>query len=97
MLQAAAETERVLEDSPPRFRILDFGDRGIKVQLRIWIKDVERGVNNVQTKVRFKIWKLFKEHNISFPYPQRDLHLKSPANLNVMLNNDEDNLPDKES
>jgi small-conductance mechanosensitive channel len=44
--------------------------------MRIWIKDPEAGVSNVQSEVLNRLWVLFKEHGINVPYPQRDIRVK---------------------
>jgi small-conductance mechanosensitive channel len=49
----------------------------MEFELRIWINDPQEGIENVRSAMRFEIWKLFKEHGIDIPYPQRELHIKS--------------------
>jgi len=78
LLQAAAKaSDRVLTDPPPMARLLNFGDNGIDLELRVWIADPQNGVGNVRTDINLAIWRLFKEAGITIPYPQRDLHIKS--------------------
>lgn len=79
--EAAAETERVLGNPAPRCMLIDFGDSSIDMQLRIWIRDAQNGVQNVKSEVLLKLWRRFKEEGIEIPYPQRDLHLKSGLTL----------------
>ena len=75
MLEAARETGRVLATPEPAVRLLCFGDNGIKLELRIWIEDPINGVNSVRSDVNLSIWKKFKEHNVTIPFPQRDVHI----------------------
>jgi len=77
MEEASEISGRVLCDPPPACRLLGFGDNGIDLELRVWIDDPEEGVNNVRTEVNLEIWRRFREHGVTIPYPQRDLHLKS--------------------
>jgi small-conductance mechanosensitive channel len=79
LIEAAKASKRVLLDPIPAARMLDFGDNGILLELRIWINDPENGIGNVRTDVNLAIWKLFKEAGITIPYPQRDLHVKHMA------------------
>ncbi|HEX6997929.1 MAG TPA: mechanosensitive ion channel domain-containing protein [Gammaproteobacteria bacterium] len=79
--RAAAETERVLARPEPRCLLLGFGESAIDLELRIWIADAQNGVQNVKSAVLLRIWKLFREHSIEVPYPQRDLHLRGPGEL----------------
>jgi len=41
------------------------------------------GVTNVKSEVLLHIWDRFHANNIEFPFPQRDLHVKTP--LEVMV------------
>lgn len=76
-LEAAADTERVLERPEPKCLLIEFGDSSINLQLRFWIADAQNGVQNVKSAVLLAIWDKFREHGIEIPYPQRDLHLRS--------------------
>lgn len=77
MLECAYASPRVLHIPEPTVRLLNFADNGIHLQLRVWIADLENGRGAVKSDVNRAIWHQFKKHGISFPYPQRDLHLKS--------------------
>ena len=76
MLEAAAESNRVLNNPLPRCWIVEFGDSSVNYELRIWIKDPEGGVGNVRGDIYVRVWNKFKEHDIEIPFPQRDLHIK---------------------
>ncbi|MGB5621001.1 MAG: mechanosensitive ion channel domain-containing protein [Gammaproteobacteria bacterium] len=77
-LEAANETERVLTDNPPVCQIRAFGDSSVDLDLRYWINDPMNGRANVNGEILLKIWDKFHEHGIEIPYPQRDLHLRTP-------------------
>ena len=77
MEDAARASPRVLTDPPPASRLREFGDNGITLELRVWITDPQNGIANVTTDVYLAIWHAFKEHNITIPFPQRDLHIKN--------------------
>jgi small-conductance mechanosensitive channel len=85
MEAAAAESRRVLKKPPPAARLVSFGDSAINLDLRIWIKDPEQGVTNIKSEVQLKIWDLFKQNGIEFPFPQHDLHIKTPQELTVRV------------
>lgn len=76
-IEAARETDRVLDDPQPRCLLIGFGDNAIELQLRIWIADAHNGVQNVKSAVLLNVWRKFKAEGIEIPYPQRDLHLRS--------------------
>ncbi|MEZ5448309.1 MAG: hypothetical protein R3E89_04600 [Thiolinea sp.] len=47
------------------------------LELRFWIRDPMNGCSNVKSLVLLQVWDKFHENGIEFPYPQRDLHLRS--------------------
>ena len=77
MMDAALETDRVIRNPEPKVLIKNFGDNGIDLELRMWIRDSENGVSNIASDVYLLIWKKFNESGIEFPYPQRDIHIVS--------------------
>ncbi len=79
MNEAAHASSRVIADPAPGCRLMGFGDNGIELELRVWIADPQNGVNNVRSDINLAIWRAFKAHGITIPYPQRDLHIKGGA------------------
>ncbi|WP_333608110.1 mechanosensitive ion channel family protein [Arsukibacterium sp.] len=77
MLDCAYASPRVLKDPLPTVRLMEFADSGIELQLRVWIADLEKGTGAVKSDINLAIWRAFKQHQITIPYPQRDLHIKS--------------------
>ncbi len=76
LLEAARVSPRVLSDPEPAARLMGFGDNGIDLELRVWIRDPQQGVANVRSDINVAIWKGFRDAGISIPFPQRDLHVK---------------------
>ena len=83
--QAAADVPRVLSAPAPAPRLVGFGDNSVDLVLRFWIADAEKGVTNVRSEVLRRIWHLFHENNIEFPFPQRDVLLKPDSALTVKI------------
>ena len=81
--EAAGEIERVLGDPEPICHLLGFGDHAVNLELRIWIKDPQNGLTNVKSQVLLEVWDRFHDNGIEFPFPQRDLHLKSAVPLKI--------------
>jgi len=77
MLDAAADTLRVLKDPKPACLITGFGDSAINLEARVWINDPQNGIGSVKSNLFWGIWRRFRDHGIEMPYPQRDVHLKS--------------------
>lgn len=75
--KAAAANPRVLADPEPTTRLIAFGDSGIELELRVWIRDPQAGLGSVRSDINLAIWRAFKAAGITIPYPQRDLHIRS--------------------
>ena len=48
----------------------------------------EPRVHNVKSRVLMRVWELYRQHGIEFPYPQRDLHLKTAVPVTVVRTTD---------
>ncbi len=77
MVTAASGQQRVLKVPEPKTLMTGFGESGVDLELRMWIEDPQHGVANVASDVMIRIWDLFHEHDIEFPYPQRVVHVKN--------------------
>ncbi len=82
-IEVAQEVERVLTDPGVACLLLGFGDNAVNLELRIWIKDPQNGLSNVKSEILLTVWELFRANGIEFPYPQRDIHIKSMPPLKV--------------
>ena len=77
-VEAAGAVSRILEVPKPACLLKEFGDSAVNLELRFWIQDPANGTANVRSEVMLRIWDLFHEHGIEFPFPQRDLTLRNP-------------------
>lgn len=89
MVAAAAESPRVLKEPAPVARLIGFGDSSIDLELRLWIRDPQKGVVNIKSEIQLRIWEIFHEHGVEFPFPQRDLALKPSSEITVRLQGDQ--------
>jgi len=80
-VEACNNTKRVLSTPAPTCLLRGFGDNSVDMEVRFWIEDAANGIANVTSDVLLKIWDAFHEHGIEIPYPQRDLHIRSPKAL----------------
>jgi small-conductance mechanosensitive channel len=85
MLEAAQSNPRVLTEPSPIVRLITFGDSAINLELRIWINDPQDGITDVTSAILLKIWDTFNDAGISFPFPQRDVHLRTPPEITVVV------------
>jgi small-conductance mechanosensitive channel len=79
MKQAAGRPARILETPAPNALVLGFGESAIELELRFWIADAPRGVQNVKSEALLEIWRLFRANGIPIPRPARDVYLHSPT------------------
>ena len=79
MLEAARVSPRIKNDPEPVCRLLEFGDNGMLLELRVWIIDPESGINGVRSMINLEIWRRFRDAGITIPFPQRDVYIKSGA------------------
>lgn len=75
MHEAALRNERCIAEPKPLCFLKDFGADGIEISLFFWINDVENGTLVTRGEVLMEIWKVFKEHNIQIPFPQREVRI----------------------
>ncbi len=80
---------RVLESSDNRVLFTGFGDSSLDFEVHFWISPRSSlDKRQIESDLRFKIDALFREHNITIPFPQRDVHFfnESRHSLPVDLN-----------
>lgn len=75
MKEAALAQARVLADPAPSVQLAAFADNGINLELGFWIADPQEGTGNVRSDINLAIWRLFHEHDIEIPFPQREIRL----------------------
>lgn len=75
MRSAASAHPRVLQDPAPEVQVTGFGENGIDLELVLWIPDPEEGSGGLKSALYLAIWRAFQRHEISVPYPQRDIRI----------------------
>lgn len=74
LTQAAESHPMVLQDPPPLVLFTNFGDSSLNFKLIFTLNDSFIGAIP-KSDIRFTIDKLFRENNITIPFPQRDIHI----------------------
>ncbi len=82
-IEAAQSVDRVLSNRPTVCHIVGFGDSSVDYLLRFWIRDPTGGLTNIRGNVYLALWDAFKEHDISIPFPQREVKLLESEQVNV--------------
>ena len=77
LLMVAHENRGVLRDPEPDVLFEGYGDSSINFILRVWTVQYTTTPDVLTSQLYYEIFKKFREHHIEIPFPQRDLHLKS--------------------
>lgn len=74
MLSSVKEDKRILKKPAPFVLFEDFGDSALVFNIYFFISDsfIDPGI---KSDIRFKIDNLFRENNVTIPFPQRDVHI----------------------
>jgi small-conductance mechanosensitive channel len=81
--EVAAEHPEVLKKPAPDVLHTGFGDSAWNMRLRIWLEDSQRHLE-VHSEINCAIVRKFQQNGIEIPFPQRDLHVRSPLPLPIM-------------
>ena len=74
LLAVAAGEPKVAKDPAPDVRHDGFGESAIQIALVAWIPEAkEEGL--VSSNLRFALDRAFREHGITIPVPQREIHV----------------------
>jgi len=74
LIQAASTHPDIISSPEPTVLFTDFGDSSLNFKLVFTINDSFLA-QFPKSDIRFEIDKLFRENNISIPFPQRDIHI----------------------
>jgi len=80
--EVAEEHENVLKDPEPFVRLMEFGDSSWNMLLGAWIQD-PGDYYKVRSELNCAIVRKFRETEVEIPFPQRDLHIRSPLPVPV--------------
>lgn len=80
-VEASLTDDRVLQSRPPVCHIVGFGDSSVDYVLRFWIKDPTGGLTNIRGKIFLALWDSFKANGISIPFPQREVRVLNPRQV----------------
>lgn len=76
LLESAKKHDAVIKRPSPIVFFDDFGDSALMFDLHFWVVDTWN-IESTKSDIRFEIDKVFRENNISIPFPQRDVHMIS--------------------
>ena len=76
LLNIAYSEPEVLSQPAPKVIFREFGDSALHFELWVWTDAIERRIF-IKSSLNFKIDYYFRQHNISIPFPQRDLWIRN--------------------
>lgn len=79
LLQAASEHPKVDQTRETFVVFKDFGDSALVFDLRYWSSNLWE-MDRIMSDLRFRIDQLFRENDITIPFPQRDVHFFPTGN-----------------
>ncbi|RLD28624.1 MAG: mechanosensitive ion channel protein MscS [Bacteroidetes bacterium] len=80
LLESVSEDSRILKKPKPFVRFDDFGDSALMFSIGFFISDSFIDPY-IKSDIRFRIDALFRENNITIPFPQRDVHIFQESSI----------------
>lgn len=94
LLQSAYQESRVVAHPSPEVLLVGFGDSSLNLELRVWINPIDQEPE-IRSNLNFIIEYLFRQYNITIPFPQRDVWLKNYSdvleNKNINISQEKNN------
>ena len=81
ILDGVKSVDILATDPAPVCHLHEFGDSSVNFLVFIYVPDVRQHYFDAQSEAMFAIWRLFQEHDIEIPFPQRDLHVKNAKEI----------------
>ena len=78
LLEAAENVPAILKEPPPKAWLVGFGDSSIDFQLLAWTSELLHRRGEFSSRVNYAIVEALRKHGVEIPFPQRDLHVRSP-------------------
>ncbi|MBP0003037.1 MAG: mechanosensitive ion channel [Cyanobacteria bacterium SBC] len=77
LLEAARSHPEILRYPAPQVWFQEFGDSSLNFDLFVWIREPQKQFK-YRSELNYRIHASLAKYRIEIPFPQRDLHLKSP-------------------
>ncbi|MBN1480879.1 mechanosensitive ion channel family protein [candidate division KSB1 bacterium] len=78
--EVADESPNILKTPASEVLLMEFGDSSWNMELRLWIAD-PKDYYRILSETNCAIVRKFRARNIEIPFPQRDVHVRSPLPL----------------
>ncbi|OYY75126.1 MAG: hypothetical protein B7Y40_01505 [Gammaproteobacteria bacterium 28-57-27] len=84
LLEAARSVPRLQTEPAPLVWFMGFGDSALNFRVRAFVGDADIKLS-VTSDLNYAIEKILREHDISIPFPQRDVHIPGLEELTTVL------------
>ena len=78
--ETMSEHKQVLQKPKPFVRFTDFADSSLQFEMIFWSNNTFR-IENVKSDLRRNVYSKLAEHNLTIPFPQRDITIKGVENM----------------
>lgn len=85
-LEVAAANKDVLQDFPPDVLFVGFGESSLDFELRVSTVTEFSRPGVIKSAIYYALWDALKANGIEIPFPQRDLHVKGPLQVQLGAN-----------
>lgn len=85
LLKVANENPNVLKKPEPNVFFDKFGDSSLDFTIAVWTDSYIDRPGQLKSQLYFEIFKQFAENGIEIPFPQRDIHIKTPDSSTKLL------------
>lgn len=77
LLEAAARSESVLREPPPRVWFREFGESSLNFELLCWTSRLLHSAGAFRSELNHLVYDALKGRGIEIPFPQRDVHIRN--------------------
>ena len=81
LVDIARRHPRVQREPEPAAQVVKLADSGVDLELGFWIKDPERGSQNVRSEISVELLSEFRARGIEIPFPQREVRLTGEGQI----------------
>lgn len=85
LIEAARSSPNVLADPPPILRLRGFGDASLDFELLCWTATRLNLPGAFRSELNLLVHEALAKHDIKFPSPQHDVHIRSAVPLSPLV------------
>ena len=75
LIENLSKLENILKSPEVTIYFTDFGESSLNFQVSVWTDNALKK-KEIESEIRYSIWKTLKENHIEIPFPQLDIHVK---------------------